>query len=65
MANTGDRVRATSREMSTEAETVMPKGLKNCPIVPPMLPTGKNTATIVKVAAETVKPISEVASNAA
>ena len=43
----------------------MPKGRKNCPKVPPIKPMGKNTATIVRVEIEAVKPISRVAENAA
>ena len=47
------------------AETVIPNGLKNCPITPPIKPMGKKTATAVAVVAMTVKPISFVAEKAA
>ena len=39
-----------------------PKFLKNCPEIPGMAPTGKNTATIQKLVATTGRPISSAAS---
>jgi hypothetical protein len=53
-------VRATNKESITAADTVNPKGLKNCPTLPLVKATGKKTATIVRVEADTVKPISSL-----
>ena len=41
---------------------VIPNWWKNLPMMPPMKPIGKNTATIDKVVAKTAKPISLVPS---
>ena len=64
-ASTGDSVRETSSDTSMADEMVMPKGRKNCPSTPPIMPMGRNTATTVSVAAVTVRPISSVAEIAA
>jgi hypothetical protein len=58
-------MRATSSENSTEQHTAIAKARKNCPGMPPMKATGRNTATMVKVVATTAKPISSAASIAA
>ncbi len=60
-AKTGVSVRATTSEVSTAAEIVRPKGRKKLPTTPPIRPTGTKTATMVSVAAVTVRPISSVA----
>ncbi len=54
--------RATARLSSTETTTVKPKFLKNCPEMPGIRPTGRNTATIAMVVATTARPISSAAS---
>ena len=64
-AKTGDKVLAINREKITAAETVKPKGWKNCPTAPPIKATGINTATMVKVEAVTANPISLVPLSAA
>ncbi|MND77410.1 hypothetical protein D3C80_690900 [compost metagenome] len=57
--------RATSSEVNTAADTVMPKGVKYWPTKPPIKLTGRNTATMVAVIATTAKPIASEASMAA
>ncbi len=54
--------RATSRLISTEMTTVRPNCLKNCPEIPGISATGRNTATMAKVVATTAMPISSAAS---
>ena len=58
--STGAKVRAISNEVMTATEIVKAKGLKNCPTLPVVKATGKKTATMVKLEAETVKPISSL-----
>ena len=60
IARTGDKVLATNKEIKTAADTVIPKGLKNRPKLPPIKAIGRNTVAKVKVEADTVKPISSV-----
>ena len=55
-------MRATARLISTATTTVRPKFLKNCPVMPGIRPTGRNTATIQKLVATTGSPISSAAS---
>ncbi len=52
-------------EINTAAVTVIPNWWKKRPMMPPMKPTGKNTATMEKVVANTARPISAVPSSAA
>ena len=61
----GSSVNDTNIEISTAAVTVMPNWWKKRPMMPPMKPTGRNTATIEKVVASTASPISAVPSRAA
>jgi len=42
----GSSVKLTNIEISTAATTVMPNSWKNLPMMPPMKPIGKNTATM-------------------
>jgi len=58
-------VKATSSETRTLNTTVIPNCLKNWPTIPVIIPTGRNTATTVRVVAVTARPISAVASSAA
>ena len=57
--------RATSSEKNTAPATVSPNCLKNCPEMPPMKLTGRNTAMMVAEHATTASPISSAASSAA
>ena len=59
----GVMIRATSSENSTDTATVRPNCLKYCPAIPLMKPTGAKTATIEKLIAMTVVPISFAASS--
>ena len=61
----GSSVKLTNIEISTAATMVMPNSWKNLPMMPPMKPMGKNTATMDSVVANTAKPISCVPSMAA
>ena len=63
--NIGSSVNETNIEINTAATTVMPNWWKKRPMMPPIKPTGKNTATMEKVVANTAKPISAVPSSAA
>ena len=63
--NMGSRVKLTNIEINTAATMVMPNSWKNLPMMPPMKPIGKNTATMENVVANTAKPISWVPSKAA
>ena len=58
----GSSVKLTNMEISTAATMVIPNSWKNLPMMPPMKPMGKNTATMEKVVASTARPISEVPS---
>src|SRR5947199_157356 len=60
----GSSVKLTNIEISTAATMVTPNSWKNLPMMPPMKPMGRNTATIEKVVAKTAKPISCVPSSA-
>ena len=60
--NIGSSVKLTNMEINTAATMVMPNSWKNLPMMPPMKPMGKNTATMEKVVASTARPISEVPS---
>ncbi|MNR15757.1 hypothetical protein D3C85_1323130 [compost metagenome] len=55
----------TNIEISTATVTARPNWWKNLPMMPPMKPTGRNTATMVSVVASTARPISLVPSSAA
>ena len=57
--------RATRREKSTATATVSPNSRKNLPAMPGITPTGAKTATMVRLIAMTVMPISCAASFAA
>ena len=61
----GSSVKLTNRLTSTATTTVMPKGWKNLPMMPPMKATGTNTAHSAKVVAITARPISSVPTRAA
>ena len=54
----GSSVKLTNIEISTAATMVMPNSWKNLPMMPPMKPIGRNTATIDSVVASTARPIS-------
>ncbi len=51
--------------MPTAKAIVSAKDLKNCPTIPVMKPTGRNTARIVNVVAMTARPICAVPFRAA
>ena len=55
----------TNIEISTAGTMVMANSWKNLPMMPPMKPIGKNTATMDKVVASTASPISWVPSSEA
>ncbi|MDT4836824.1 hypothetical protein FQZ97_705380 [compost metagenome] len=61
----GSSVKLTNMEISTAATMVMPNSWKNLPMMPPMKPMGRNTATMDSVVASTARPISCVPSMAA
>ena len=61
----GSSVKLTNIEISTAATMVTPNSWKNLPMMPPMKPIGRNTATIDKVVASTASPISWVPSSEA
>ena len=61
----GSSVKLTNIEISTAATMVSPNSWKNLPMMPPIKPMGKNTATMDKVVASTAMPISCVPSSAA
>ena len=61
----GSSVKLTNIEISTAATMVMPNSWKNLPMMPPMKPMGRNTATMDRVVASTARPISWVPSIAA
>jgi len=61
----GSSVKLTNIEISTAATMVTPNSWKNLPMIPPMKPIGRNTATIDSVVASTASPISPVPSMAA
>ena len=61
----GSSVKLMNIDSITAKATVTPNCLKNLPMIPPMKPTGRNTATMVKVVAVTARPISAVPSIAA
>ena len=61
----GSSVNATSSDIVTANAIVRANDLKNCPTMPVMNPTGRNTARIVNVVAITARPISDVPSRAA
>ena len=61
----GSSVKLTNIEISTAATMVTPNSWKNLPMMPPMKPIGRNTATIENVVASTARPISCVPSSAA
>ena len=61
----GSSVKLTNIEISKAATMVMPNSWKNLPMMPPMKPIGKNTATMDSVVANTARPISWVPSMAA
>ena len=56
-------IRATNSENSTDTATVSPNCLKYWPGIPPMKLTGAKTATMEKLIAITVRPISLAASS--
>ena len=61
----GSRVKLTNIEIRTATTMVSPNSWKNLPMIPPMKPMGRNTATIENVVANTASPISSVPSSAA
>ena len=61
--NIGSSVKLTNIEINTAATMVMPNSWKNLPMMPPMKPIGRNTATMEKVVASTARPISCVPSS--
>src|ERR1035441_10322055 len=56
----GVRVKETRRETAMAKAEVKPKELMKRPTMPPMKPTGRNTASRLKVVAMTARPISFV-----
>src|SRR5260370_34283843 len=56
----GVRVKDTSSETAMAKAEVNPKELMKRPTMPPMKPTGRNTASRLKVVAITARPISLV-----
>src|ERR1039457_7578616 len=56
----GGRGKETSRETAMAKAEVKPKELMKRPTMPPMKPTGRNTANRLKVVAITARPISLV-----
>ena len=56
----GVRVKDTSRETAMAKAEVKPKELMKRPTMPPMKPTGRKTASRLKVVAMTARPISLV-----
>ena len=61
----GSRVKLTNMEIRTATTMVRPNSWKNLPMIPPMKPMGRNTATMENVVASTASPISSVPSSAA
>ena len=61
----GSSVKLTNMEISTAATMVTPNWWKNLPMMPPIKPMGRNTATMDSVVASTASPISCVPSSAA
>ncbi len=61
----GSSVKLTNIEISTAATMVTPNSWKNLPMMPPMKPIGRNTATMDSEVASTARPISWVPSMAA
>ena len=61
----GSSVKLTNIDISTAATMVRPNSWKNLPMMPPMNPMGRKTATIESVVASTASPISCVPSMAA
>ena len=61
----GSSVKLTNIEINTATTMVRPNSWKNLPMMPPMKPMGKNTATIDIVVASTAMPISCVPSSEA
>ena len=61
----GSSVKLTNIEINTAATMVTPNSWKNLPMMPPMKPIGRNTATMENVVASTARPISCVPSIAA
>ena len=49
-----------SSDIATAKAIVSANDLKNCPTMPVMKPTGRNTARMVNVVAITARPISAV-----
>jgi hypothetical protein len=58
-------VMATKKEAASAKVTVRPKGRKTWPMMPPMRPTGRKTATVVTVLAKMAMLTSRVPSTAA
>ena len=56
----GVRVKETSSETAMAKAEVNPNELMKRPTMPPMKPTGRNTASRLKVVAMTARPISLV-----
>ena len=56
----GVRVKETSSETAMANDEVKPNELMKRPTMPPMKPTGRNTASSEKVVAMTARPISLV-----
>ena len=61
----GSRVKLTNIEIKTATTIVSPNSWKNLPMIPPIKPIGRNTATMENVVASTASPISSVPSIAA
>ena len=61
----GSRVKLTNIEIKTATTMVSPNSWKNLPMIPPIKPIGRNTATMENVVASTASPISSVPSIAA
>ena len=61
----GVRVKETMRETAMAAAEVRPNEDMKRPTMPPMKPTGRKTASRLKVVARTASPISRVPSMAA
>ena len=61
----GVRVKETNQDTRTAKTTVMPNWKKNLPMIPFMKATGRKMTMMASVVAETARPISEVAKDAA
>ncbi len=61
----GVKVKETKRETATAKTTVIANWKKNLPIIPFIKATGRNITIMARVVADTARPISDVANDAA